>query len=184
MEEFTEKYHSFYLNRFPIKICFQFPCSYTAITHRWAIGSGHGLSCNGQHAVTWANTDQSVWCHWAFLGQHESNGTMPIGKDCETPCCERLILGMVKRIMLTLSVGGIRPGPHATKGKSDDILQISWHQSHDTGFPSQRANLMNFCVKCHDINLMTLGRWHSTKSYLLVEIKENNHSIYFPVNTS
>ena len=35
---------------------------------------------------------------------------------------------------------------------------------------------MTFCVKCHDINLMTLGRWHSTKSQLLVKMKENNHN--------
>ena len=35
---------------------------------------------------------------------------------------------------------------------------------------------MTFCVKCHDINLMTLGRWHSSKSWLLVKIKENNHN--------
>ena len=29
-----------------------------------------------------------------------------------------------------------------------------------------------------DINLMTLGRWHSTKSQRLVKIKENNHNTH------
>ena len=69
-----------------------------------------------------------------------------------------------------------RPGPRPAKGKSHDILQISWHLSHDIGFPSHKANLMTFCVKFHDINLMTLGRWHSTKNWILVKVKENNHN--------
>ena len=68
------------------------------------------------------------------------------------------------------------PVPRPTKDKSHDILQISWHFSHDIGFLSHKANLMTFCVKCHDINLMTLGRWHSNKSKLLVKIKENNQN--------
>ena len=70
----------------------------------------------------------------------------------------------------------IVPGPRPTKDKCHDILQISWHYSHDIGFPSHKANFMTFCVKCHDINLMTLGRWHPIKSWLLVKMKENNHN--------
>ena len=46
----------------------------------------------------------------------------------------------------------------------------SWHW-----FSSHKANLMTFCIKCHDINLMTLGRWHSIKNWLLVKNKENNY---------
>ena len=63
------------------------------------------------------------------------------------------------------------PGFRPTKDKSHGIIQISWHESHDTGFPSHKANLMTFCVWCHDT-----GGWHSNKRYLVVKIKESNHN--------
>ena len=47
---------------------------------------------------------------------------------------------------------GLRP----TKNKSRNIHQISRHWSYGIGFPSHKANLMTFCVKCDDIILMTL----------------------------
>ena len=52
------------------------------------------------------------------------------------------------------------PGLVPLKG----ILYVSWHWSHDIRFPSQKGILVTFCAKYQGINLMTMDRWHSTKS--------------------
>ena len=52
-------------------------------------------------------------------------------------------------------VAVLLPGPRPAKDKSHDILRINPMTCHDIGFPSHKANLMTFCVKCHDIGVLT-----------------------------
>ena len=119
----------------------------------------------------------NVWLHWLPRENVITMSPVLVGRNFSSVDI-LLTFTLCKCNVMTLlnNLSGTGPWPIPLKinvmtfSKSHDIKvmtlvfrpteQISWHSA---------SNVLTF-------NLMTLGRWHSTKSSLLVKMEENHHN--------